>query len=87
MAHQIFSIEQLEDTLRPGVTHSLDIFEQGGEIVLKVIIAPPSGVHAALCLDGETPYTARIHANLRLSISQLKAIEQAMADARSRIGA
>ena len=87
MAHQILSIKQLEDTLRPGVTHTLDLFEQGGEIVLKVVLAPPSGVHAALCLDAKTPYTAHIHANLRLSTSQLKAIDQAIADARSRIGA
>lgn len=77
----------LPDALEPNKLHKLDVYEQGGELFIKVSLAAPSGTSAALCLDGKTPYTASISASLRVTPDQLKTIEQAMANARSRIGA
>lgn len=79
-------IGPLPDATRPGVTHELDIYEQGGQLFIKVSLAAPTGRDQAYCED-RTPYTASITASLRVSAEQLKSIEQAMADARRRIGA
>lgn len=76
----------LPDALRPGVTHGLRVFEQGGEIFIRIELAPPTGADAAYTKDRK-PYTATIMASLRVTPQQLEAIEQGMADARRRIGA
>lgn len=86
-ALHFLELDPLPDALRSGVSHKFDVYEQGGKLFIKISLAAPSGSSAALCLDGKTPYTASITADLLVTADQLKTIEQAMADARSRIGA
>jgi hypothetical protein len=77
----IFNTTTFPDGLRPGVTHTLEIYEQGGECFIKVMVAAPTGADAAYCKDGKTPYSASIQGLLRVSKTQLKAMYQAMAKA------
>jgi hypothetical protein len=80
-AKQIFPTTTFEDGLRSGVTHTLEIYEQNGETFIKVMVAAPTGDDAALCLDGETPYSASIQGILRITNRQLKAMNHAMTKA------
>ena len=80
-AKPIFQTTTFEDGLRPGITHTLEIYEQNGETFIKVMVAAPTGNDAALCLDGETPYSASIQGLLRVTNSQLKAINHAITKA------
>lgn len=85
-ALHFLELEPLPDALRPHTKNEIEVFEMRGELFIKVTLAAPSGNAQAFCQDG-TPYTASITASLRVSADQLKRIEHAMAEARSRIGA
>lgn len=75
----------LPDALRQDSRHGLEFFRQGGEVFLKVELAPPSGSAQAYCEDG-TRYTASITASLGpLSLQHIQRIEQAVADAKRHI--
>lgn len=86
MALHFLDIGPLPDAVVVGIAHGLEVYEAQGEFFIKASLAAPSGIHQAYCADG-TPYTAHISASMRVTPEQLKRIEQAMADARCRIGA
>lgn len=85
-ATHFLEVGPLPDALRPNVSHSLEVYETGGELFIKVTLAAPGGSNQAYCEDG-TPYTGSITASLGVTPDQLQRIEQAMAEARRRIGA
>lgn len=84
-ALHFLELERLPDALRAGVHHELSVYEQGGELFIKASLAAPGGADQAYCKDG-TPYTGAITASLRVTAHQLERIEQAMAEARRRLG-
>jgi hypothetical protein len=86
MALPMSPVFKLEDAQRPGVTHALELYEQGGEIFLRVTLEPPNGAEQAYRHDGSL-YTANISASLRLSPHDLKGVEEGIAKSRRRTGA
>lgn len=85
-ALHFLELEPLSDALHPNTKNEIEVFEMGGGLFIKVTLAAPSGNAQAYRKDG-TPYTSSITASLRATADQFKRIEQAMAEARSRIGA
>lgn len=85
-ALNFLELPPLPDALRPDTYHSLELYETGGELFIKVIAAAPTGNDQAYCAD-QTPYTASIYASMRVTPAQLKIIEESMVALRQRIGA
>ena len=55
-ASHFLDIGPLPDAKRPGVTHDLEVFENGGELFLRANITPPTGDLQAFTATG-APYT------------------------------
>lgn len=83
-ASQFLELGPLPDANRPGITHELDVFENGGELFLRATITPPTGDLQAYTASGE-PYTGKIEASIRLTREQMKELEEALENARNRL--
>lgn len=83
-ATHFLDIGPLPDAKRPGVTHELEVFENGGELFLRATITPPAGDLQAFTATGD-PYTGKIEASIKLTREQMKSIEEALEGARTRL--
>ncbi len=83
-AAHFLDLGPLPDARRPGVTHELEVFENGGELFLRATITPPTGDLQAFTASGK-PYTGKIEASIRLTREQMKGLEEALENARTRL--
>jgi len=85
MSQNLLTLQNLPDADRPGAEHQVGISIVGTAIWLIVEACPPRSADGPFTQDGSA-YSATISVRIALSPHQLDAIQNAIADARSRTG-